>query len=194
MTLTPYTLNPATDLELTREVPVAPALVWRAWTEPELIKQWFTPKPWRTTHCEIDLRPGGRFLTVMKGPDDDETSDDVGEAGCFLEIVPGERLVWTAVLGPDFRPQATDLPFTAIIELDETASGGTRYRGRHAPRCGDGQAPRRDGLCRGLGCRPGSARRPHGGSVARRDLTAASQHGSGGPPPTVRGWPASPDA
>ena len=128
MTLTPYTLNPATDLELTREVPVAPALVWRAWTEPELIKQWFTPKPWRTTHCEIDLRPGGRFLTVMKGPDDDETSDDVGEAGCFLEIVPGERLVWTAVLGPDFRPQATDLPFTAIIELDETASGGTRYR------------------------------------------------------------------
>jgi uncharacterized protein YndB with AHSA1/START domain len=43
-------------------------------------------------------------------------------------VIPNERLVWTAALGPDFRPQHTDLPFTAIIELERTASGGTRYR------------------------------------------------------------------
>ena len=139
MTFTPHTLDPATDLELVREVPVAPALVWRAWTEPELIVQWFTPKPWQTIDAEVDLRPGGVFRTAMKGPDGDEkggfeleddgsADDDHGGSGCILEVIPNERLVWTAALGPGFRPQPSDLPFTAIIELEPTASGGTRYR------------------------------------------------------------------
>lgn len=124
MSFTPYILNPELDLELVRDVPVAPELVWRAWTEPELMKQWFTPKPWKTTHVEVDLRPGGVFLTEMRGPDGEEG----GGPGCFLEVVPNERLVWTAALGPGFRPQSGDMPFTAILELTPNGSGGTSYR------------------------------------------------------------------
>jgi uncharacterized protein YndB with AHSA1/START domain len=124
MTFTPHALDPELDLELTRETDVAPELVWRAWTEPELLVQWFTPKPWETPVAEVDLRPGGKFRTVMRGPDGEENDNQ----GCYLEVVPNERLVWTAALAPGFRPQPGPLPFTAIIELERTPSGGTKYR------------------------------------------------------------------
>jgi uncharacterized protein YndB with AHSA1/START domain len=124
MTFTPHPIDPRLDLELIREVPVKPDLVWKAWTTPELVKQWFTPKPWETTECEIDLRPGGKFRTVMRSPEGEQADS----AGCYLEIVPNERLVWTSALAPGWRPQAGEMPFTAIIELEPTADGGTRYR------------------------------------------------------------------
>jgi uncharacterized protein YndB with AHSA1/START domain len=124
MTFTPYALDPELDLELTRETDVAPELVWRAWTEPELLVQWFTPKPWETPVAEVDLRPGGKFRTVMRGPDGEENDNQ----GCYLEVVPNERLVWTAALAPGFRPQPGPMPFTAVIELERTPAGGTRYR------------------------------------------------------------------
>jgi uncharacterized protein YndB with AHSA1/START domain len=124
MTFAPHPLDPDLDIEIIRETDVAPELVWRAWTEPELITQWFTPKPWVTPVAEVDLRPGGKFRTVMRGPDGEEADN----CGCFLEVVPQERLVWTGALGPGFRPQAGPLPFTAIIELQSTPSGGTKYR------------------------------------------------------------------
>ena len=124
MTFTPRTLDPQLDIELEREVDVAPDLVWKAWTTPDLLKQWFAPKPFETPHCEIDLRPGGIFRTVMRSPEGQEMDG----AGCYLEVVPNERLVWTSALGPGFRPQPGEMPFTAIVELQPTASGGTRYR------------------------------------------------------------------
>jgi uncharacterized protein YndB with AHSA1/START domain len=125
MTFTPHAVDPALDLELNREVDVPPELVWKAWTTPDLLKQWFAPKPFEMPDCEMDVRPGGIFRTVMRSPDGDE----FGGVGCYLEVVPNERLVWTSVLAPGYRPQpADDLPFTAIIELQPTGSGGTRYR------------------------------------------------------------------
>ena len=124
MTFTPHTLAPETDLELVREVDVPPALVWKAWTTPELLTQWFAPKPYETPHCEIDLRPGGIFSTTMRSPEGEEFSGD----GCYLEVIPNERLVWTSALGPGYRPQAGPMPFTAIIELRPNGDGGTQYR------------------------------------------------------------------
>jgi uncharacterized protein YndB with AHSA1/START domain len=127
MTFTPHPTDPALDLVLEREVDVPPELVWKAWTTPDLLKQWFTPKPWTTPQCEIDLRPGGLFRTVMRSPDGEE-HDNVG---CFIDIVPNERLSWTSVLGPDYRPLAVDpddLHLTAVIELQPNGRGGTRYR------------------------------------------------------------------
>lgn len=126
MTFTAYTADPELDLVLERDVDVPPELVWRAWTTPELITQWFTPKPWETPVCEIDLRPGGAFRTVMRSPEGEE-NDNVG---CYLEVEPNERLTWTSALLPGFRPNpdAGDMPFTAVIELQPNGSGGTTYR------------------------------------------------------------------
>jgi uncharacterized protein YndB with AHSA1/START domain len=125
MSFTPFTIDPELDLELVREVAVDPHLVWRAWTEPELIVKWFTPKPWTTPACEIELRPGGKFRTVMRSPEGQEMDN----TGCILEVLPDQRLAWTAALGPGFRPRIDEaMTFSAVIELQPTASGGTRYR------------------------------------------------------------------
>lgn len=124
MAFTPHEMDPELDIELVRETDVAPELVWQAWTTPELLTQWFTPKPYETPHCEIDLRPGGRFRTIIRSPEGDESDG----TGCYLEVIPNERLVWTSALGPGFRPQSDPMPFTAIIELSRTSVGGTRYR------------------------------------------------------------------
>lgn len=124
MTFTPHTLDRELDLELVREVDVPPELVWKAWTTPELLTQWFTPKPYETPHVEVDLRPGGKFRTVMRSPEGEEFDG----TGCYLEVSPNERLVWTSALGPGYRPQEGHMPFTAIIELQPAGDGGTRYR------------------------------------------------------------------
>jgi uncharacterized protein YndB with AHSA1/START domain len=122
---TPYDIDPSLDLVLEREVDVPPELVWKAWTTPELIKQWFTPKPFETPEAEVDLRPGGAFRTVMRSPEGQEFDN----VGCYLEVVPNEKLSWTSALLPGFRPgNDDDLPFTAIIELQPDGRGGTKYR------------------------------------------------------------------
>ena len=129
--MTPTPADPDLDLVLERTIDVPPDRAWAAWTEPELLKQWFAPAPWQTTDCAIDLRPGGLFRTTMRGPDGPAFTND----GCYLEIVPNRRLVWTGALGPDFRPRSQDVlsttPFlmTAVISL-EAAGAGTRYTAR----------------------------------------------------------------
>ena len=114
--------NPALDLVLERVVDVRPALVWRAWTEPEHLKKWFTPAPWSTVDCKIDLRPGGIFSTTMRS---DEGVVQPESAGCYLEIVKERKLVWTDALGPGYRPSGK--PFMTAVILLEPEGTGTRY-------------------------------------------------------------------
>ena len=57
---------------------------------------WFAPKPWTVSDCEMDLRPGGIFRFVLRSPEGEEFPN----VGCYLEIVPNERLVWTDALLP----------------------------------------------------------------------------------------------
>ena len=121
------TINPALDLVLERIVDVPPALVWQAWTTPRHLMEWFVPKPWSLSSCELDLRPGGLFKTVMRSPEGQEFPN----LGCYLEIVPQQRLAWTDALQPGFRPAlaaSSCLPtfMTAIICLEAHGSG-TRY-------------------------------------------------------------------
>ena len=131
--MTIHKLDPKLDLVLERVVDVPPALVWEAWTKPEHLRHWFTPKPWTVAHCEVDLRPGGTFRTVMRGLDGEE--HDV--AGCYLEIVPQQRLIWTDALLPGYRPSANPF-FTAIVEL-EPSGKGTRYTATAIHRDEDGR-------------------------------------------------------
>jgi uncharacterized protein YndB with AHSA1/START domain len=127
--------DPVLDLVLERIVPVSPEQVWAAWTQPDLLMQWFTPAPWKTVTADLDVRPGGRFVTTMESPDGERFPN----AGCYLEVQPNRLLVFTSVLAEGFRPVtpvngAGDLAFTARIELAPAAEGGTRYRavGMHA--------------------------------------------------------------
>jgi uncharacterized protein YndB with AHSA1/START domain len=119
-------VDPKTDLVLERVVDVPPELVWKAWTTPEHLKKWFTPTPWKTVDCEIDLRPGGKFHTVMESPEGQQFPN----TGCYLEVVPNAKLVWTGALLPGFRPAnlSADVPFvfTAVIEM-EPHGAGTKY-------------------------------------------------------------------
>lgn len=117
-----YQPDPRLDLVLERVVDLPPDLVWKAWTTPEHLMKWFCPLPWTTVACEIDLRPGGVFRTVMRSPEGQEMSP--GE-GCYLEVVENERLVWTDALKAGYRPSENPF-FTGMILLEPTA-GGTKY-------------------------------------------------------------------
>jgi len=120
--------DPRLDLYFERFVDIPPNLVWAAWTKPEHVVHWFTPAPWKTVECEIDLRPGGRFYAVMQSPEGQKFPN----VGCYLEAIENERLAWTNNLLPGFRPAAApgdgamDLLFTAVVSLQPHGSG-TRY-------------------------------------------------------------------
>lgn len=118
----PYEVDPALDLVLERIVDVRPELVWKAWTQPEHLKRWFTPRPWETVGCEIDLRPGGVFSTTMRSPEGETMPAD---AGCYLEVVENRKLVFTDALGPGYRPKGGAF-MTTMILLDPEGSG-SRY-------------------------------------------------------------------
>ena len=87
MSRSTYVPNPKTDLVLERVVDVPPELVWAAWTQPEHLKNWFTPAPWKTIDAEIDLRPGGIFRTTMLSPEGQQFPN----VGCYLEVIDGAK-------------------------------------------------------------------------------------------------------
>jgi len=138
MTTDRHTPDPTLDLVLERDIDVPRSLVWKAWTTPEHVQQWFAPKPWSVSECVIDLRPGGVFRTVMRSPEGQEYPGD----GCVLEVVPNERLVWTDALLPGYRP-APEPFFTAVIELRDSG-GGTRYVATAIHRDADGRKRHED--------------------------------------------------
>lgn len=112
------------DLVLTRTIGAPRALVWAAWTDPEHLKKWWAPAPHTTPECEMDLRSGGVFRTLMRGPDGTEYPVD----SVFLEVVELERIVFTDALTAGWRP--VEKPFmTAIITLEEEGAA-TRYTAR----------------------------------------------------------------
>lgn len=115
------------DLVLTRLIPAPRRALWRAWTEPELVKRWFAPKPYTTPVVELDLRPGGSNLIVMRSPD----GQDLPNRGVYLEVVPDTRLVVTDAYRSAWVP--SEKPFLTVILTFADEAGGTRYtaRARH---------------------------------------------------------------
>lgn len=112
------------ELVLTRHIPAPPEMVFRAWTEPALLKQWFAPLPWTISEAETDVRPGGSTRVVMRDPDGSEFPN----LGVYLEVVPGRRLVVTDAYTSAWEP--SEKPFMTAILTFESENGGTRYTAR----------------------------------------------------------------
>jgi uncharacterized protein YndB with AHSA1/START domain len=116
--------NPKLDFAIERFIDAPTRLVWEALTTPEHLKEWYMPKAWgRVSRAEMDVRPGGIFSIDIAGADGQEFPN----LGCFLDVVPMERLVWTSMLFPGYRPAVfDDIPITAIVTMEPVGTG-TRY-------------------------------------------------------------------
>jgi uncharacterized protein YndB with AHSA1/START domain len=115
-------IDPQRDLVLTRLIDAPPAKLFRAWTEPALIQQWFAPLPFTTPHAEVDLRAGGSNLVVMRGPD----GKDYPNPGVYLEVVPNKRLVLTNAYTRAWEPSNETPLMTIVLDFAEK-NGKTRY-------------------------------------------------------------------
>ena len=109
------------ELVLTRIIPAPRDRVYRAWTDPKLLTQWFAPKPWSTPRAELDVRPGGANLVVMRSPEGAEFPN----RGIYLEVVPNERLVFTDAYTKAWEP--AEKPFMTVILTFEDLGGKTKY-------------------------------------------------------------------
>jgi uncharacterized protein YndB with AHSA1/START domain len=116
-----FELDPDLDLVLVRELAAPRAVIWRCWTEPEHLKQWFVPKPHKVTACHLDVRVGGACNTTF-----DVEGAVMENKGVYLEVVPGEKLVFTDTYTEGWKPAAE--PFmTAIVTFEDLGGGRTRY-------------------------------------------------------------------
>jgi uncharacterized protein YndB with AHSA1/START domain len=112
------------ELVLTRIIDAPRATLFRAWTDPALLKQWFAPLPYTTPVAELDVRPGGANLVVMQSPE----GDDMPNRGVYLEVVPNERIVFTDAYIRAWEP--SEKPFMTVILTFEDEGGKTKYTAR----------------------------------------------------------------
>jgi uncharacterized protein YndB with AHSA1/START domain len=110
------------DLILTRIINAPRAAVFRCWTEPELLKQWFTPRPYTTPVVETDVRPGGANYILMRSPEGQE----IPNRGVYLDVVKNERLVFTDAYTKAWEPSGK--PFmTVVLTFEDAGAGKTKY-------------------------------------------------------------------
>jgi uncharacterized protein YndB with AHSA1/START domain len=116
------------ELVITRHIKATPEKLFRCWTEPDLIKEWFCPKPWSIARAEVDVRPGGKSLIVMRSPEGQEFPNP----GVYLEVVPNRKIVFTDAFTSGWEPAGE--PFmVAIVTFEDQGDGTTLYtaRARH---------------------------------------------------------------
>ncbi len=118
--------TPTTDRELvlTRIIDAPREKVFKAWTTPELLKQWFAPAPYTTPVAELDVRAGGASFIVMRDPE----GNDLPNHGVYLEVVKNEKIVATDAFTKAWEPSAK--PFMTLILTFEDVGGKTRYTAR----------------------------------------------------------------
>jgi uncharacterized protein YndB with AHSA1/START domain len=123
---TPAFSSPISDRELvlTRIINAPREKVFKAWTDPELLRKWFAPLPYTTPVAETDVRPGGASLIVMRGPD----GRDFPNRGVYLEVVKNERLVFTDAYTQAWEP--SEKAFMTVILTFEDEDGKTKYTAR----------------------------------------------------------------
>lgn len=103
------------ELILERVIAVPAEKLYRAWTEPDLLCQWFCPAPWYVSKAELDVKVGGSSLIVMNGPQGEEFPN----RGLYLCVIPNQRLVFTDAFTQAWEPSERafmvgDIQFTAL--------------------------------------------------------------------------------
>ena len=115
------------ELVISRLIDAPREKVFRCWTEPELMKQWFVPKPWTIAAVDVDVRPGGASNITMRDPEGNEYPNP----GVYLEVVPNEKRVFTDAFTAGW--ETSEKPFFVGVLTFEDEGGKTRYtaRARH---------------------------------------------------------------
>jgi uncharacterized protein YndB with AHSA1/START domain len=123
-------MTPANDRELViaRKLKASPAALFRCWTDPALIPQWFCPKPWRAEVLSMDVRPGGATRMIFHGPDGEAFPND----GVYLEVVPNRKLTFTDAFAEGWVPAGQPM-MAGEITFEDLGNGETLYvaRARH---------------------------------------------------------------
>lgn len=120
-----------TILTLSRVIDVPRHSVWKAWTTPAYLEQWFCPRPYSARVVTMDVRAGGSFYVQILDPNGQILEDS---PGCYLEVVENERLIWTSALKEGYcpkerqiNPEGCDFPLTVNISLEAIDEATTRY-------------------------------------------------------------------
>ena len=105
-------------LQFSRVVSPSPEVIYQYWTDADLLKTWFVPKPWSTEECEADPRPGGAFNTVMKDPE----GKTFPSKGCYLDVVINRKVVFTDAFSAGFVPNDKAF-FVGTVTFEKTEQG-----------------------------------------------------------------------
>jgi len=116
------------ELVVARRLAAPAETLYRCWTDPQLIPEWFCPKPWRAEVVKMDVRPGGVSEMTFHGPNGESFPNN----GVYLEVVPGKKLVFTDAYGADWRTTENPM-FTGVLTFEDLGNGETLYvaRARH---------------------------------------------------------------
>ncbi len=114
-----WIFRPEFDLRFEQQLDLDLDLVWRCWTEVELIKRWHPPMRLEMHECEVDVRPGGEFRTVLRS----ESGELLPELRRrYVEVLPHERLTFSDRLQAEAGEELSPL-FTHRIELEQLGAG-----------------------------------------------------------------------
>ena len=130
--MTKDTASETEPMVITRVFDAPRELVWKAWTDPKYVMQWWGPKGFTAPFCEIDFRVGGKFLLSMRTPDGQEGWN----GGEYYEIVPYEKIVSSMYFsdskGNKIEPEQLGIELEAIddahnvILFEDIGNGQTK--------------------------------------------------------------------
>lgn len=128
--------NTEKGLVISRTFDAPRELVWKAWTEPEMIMKWWGPEGFTAPSAKVDLQVGGKAIFAMQGPAGSEWDRVMYSAGVYKEIIPFEKIVTTDyfsdadgnMIEPSAEGQDPNFPkeMTITILFEEVDGGKTK--------------------------------------------------------------------
>ncbi len=137
---TQHSMTDADAINITRIFDAPRELVWKAWTDPEMIKHWWGPNGFSVPSIQVDLRVGGKYLFCMHGPEGSPMDMDMYNCGIFKEIIPLEKIVCTQcmsdqdgnIISPsDMGMEGMPDETLITVTFEEMSDGKTKMTFRH---------------------------------------------------------------